>query len=77
MALFDDTLALAGSANLDSRSLFLNYELMLAFHATADVQAFADWFAQERESARRYIGKPPGLVRDVAEGLLLWVGFQL
>ncbi len=77
LALFDDTLALAGSANLDSRSLFLNYELMLAFHATADVQAFADWFAQERESARRYIGKPPGLVRDVAEGLLLWVGFQL
>ena len=77
LALFDDTLALAGSANLDIRSLFLNYELMFAFHAAADVQGFADWFAQECSSARRYAGQRPGLVRDVAEGLLLWLGFQL
>ena len=32
--------ALAGSANLDSRSLFLNYELMVAFHQGADVRRF-------------------------------------
>ena len=25
-------MAMSGSANLDSRSLFLNYELMVAFH---------------------------------------------
>lgn len=29
--LVDDELALAGSANLDGRSLFLNYEMMIAF----------------------------------------------
>ena len=28
----DDELALAGTANLDERSLFLNYELMVAFY---------------------------------------------
>ena len=31
--LIDDDLALAGSANLDERSLFLNYELTIAFYA--------------------------------------------
>ena len=36
LVVIDDTLALAGSANLDSRSLFLNYELMVAFYAAAD-----------------------------------------
>jgi cardiolipin synthase len=77
LVVVDDTLALAGSANLDARSLFLNYELMVAFHASGDVQRFADWFEQERASASPYQAQRPGLVRDVAEGTLLWVGFQL
>jgi cardiolipin synthase A/B len=77
LALIDDVLALAGSANLDSRSLFLNYELMLAFHKADDVRRFAAWFDAERVSAGRYTATAPGLVRDVAEGMLLWVGFQL
>jgi cardiolipin synthase len=77
LAVIDDTLALAGSANIDSRSLFLNYELMVAFHQAADVHRFAAWFERERAPARAYTGRPPGLLRDVAEGMLLWVGFQL
>lgn len=77
LAIVDDTLALAGSANLDSRSLFLNYELMLAFHERDDVRRFADWFAAERAPARPYAARPAGLLRDVAEGMLLWLGFQL
>lgn len=77
LAVVDDTLALAGSANLDSRSLFLNYELMIAFGDRADVQRFADWFAVERAPARPYAAQAPGLVRDVAEGMLLWAAFQL
>ena len=39
----DDTLALCGSLNLDSRSLFLNYELMTAFYSRRDVERFAAW----------------------------------
>ncbi|MEO7851091.1 MAG: phospholipase D-like domain-containing protein, partial [Rubrivivax sp.] len=77
LALVDDTLALAGSANIDSRSLFLNYELMIAFHAGADVQRFAAWFEKERASAGQYQARRPGLARDLAEGMVLWVGFQL
>jgi cardiolipin synthase len=77
LVVVDDTLALAGSANLDSRSLFLNYELMFAFHRTADVQRFGGWFDRERTAARPYVAERPGLARDLAEGMLLWVGFQL
>jgi cardiolipin synthase len=77
LVVIDDDLALAGSANLDSRSLFLNYELMVAFHAATDVQRFADWFEHERALAAPHRPRRPGLLRDVAEGTLLWIGFQL
>lgn len=77
LAIFDDGLALSGSANLDSRSLFLNYELMIAFHDRGDVARFAGWFERERTLAARYIPNPPGLLADIAEGLVLWTGFQL
>lgn len=77
LAVVDDVLALSGSANLDSRSLFLNYELMAAFHQREDVQRFADWFERERAGARAYAPRRIGLLRDLAEGMVLWVGFQL
>jgi len=73
----DDDLALAGSANLDERSLFLNYELMVAFYDPAAIERFAQWIARQRDACSAYRPRPPGLVRDVAEGLLLWLGFQL
>jgi cardiolipin synthase len=77
LALIDDAVALAGSANLDNRSLFLNYELMFAFHERAAIGHFETWFERERSAARLYVATPPGLMRDVAEGTLLWLGFQL
>ena len=77
LVVIDETLALAGSANLDSRSLFLNYEMMMAFHEAGDVRRFADWFEREKQSARLYTLRKPGLLRDLAEGMVLWVGFQL
>ncbi len=73
----DDQLALVGSANLDLRSLFLNYELMVAFYEPADVRRFAAWIEHERGLASRFEPKEPGLVRDLSEGLLLWLAFQL
>ncbi len=76
-AIVDDVLALAGSANLDSRSLFLNYELMVAFHDGGDVARFGAWFDRERTGAGRYVAEPPGLWRDIGEGLMLWIGFQI
>jgi cardiolipin synthase len=73
----DDTLALAGSANLDERSLFINFELMVAFYEHRDVKAFADWIERRAQGARIYVAHPPGLWRDLSEGLVLWLAFQL
>ena len=77
LAVVDDVLALSGSANFDSRSFFLNFELMVAFHAAADVGRFRAWFELERSGAERYAAEQPGFIRDLAEGMLLWVAFQL
>lgn len=73
----DDNLALSGSANLDSRSLFLNYEMMVAFYAVADVRRFASFIEGHREKADRYKVREPGLLRDLTEGMVLWLAFQL
>jgi cardiolipin synthase len=77
LAVIDETVALAGSANLDSRSLFLNYELMVAFHDAEAIQRFASWFEHEKMPARRFTPRRAGFITDIAEGLVLWLGFQL
>ena len=73
----DTRLALAGSANLDERSLFLNYELMVAFFDPAEVERFALWIERHRATAEHYRGQRPGLVREMGEGLVRWLAFQL
>ncbi len=73
----DDDLALAGSANLDERSLFLNYELTVAFHDPAPVAGFARWIDGLRIDAEVYRGDRPALVREMLEGLVRWLAFQL
>ena len=75
--LFDDELALAGSANLDGRSLFLNYEMMVAFYDRKAVRAFARWVTARQQESLSYVAQRPGIIRELAEGLLLWVAFQL
>jgi len=75
--IIDDELALAGSANLDERSLFLNYELMIAFFEPADVQRFARWIEQQRAGAALYQARLPGAMREIAEGMIRWLTFQL
>ena len=77
LAVIDDALALAGSANLDSRSLFLNYELMVAFNDGEAITRFASWFEHELAGAVRLEPKRAGLFTDIGEGLVLWLGFQL
>ena len=73
----DDDLALVGSANLDERSLFLNYELMIAFYEPTDVKLYATWIERQRNAAELYRAQPPRLWQEIAEGLLLWLAFQL
>ena len=73
----DNELALAGSANLDERSLFLNYELMIAFFGSSEVHRFASWIEHQRAHAAPYQARAPGVVREVGEGLIRWLAFQL
>lgn len=75
--LIDDDFALAGSANLDGRSLFLNYEMMVAFYERRAVRGFASWVEARRLECQPYVVRTPGLLRELAEGLLLWLAFQL
>lgn len=75
--LIDDELALVGSANLDERSLFLNYELMVAFYEPAVVQSFARWIEVRQSGTTHFLPRRPGLVRELVEGLVRWVAFQL
>lgn len=44
LVLVDDELAILGSANVDMRSLFLDYEIALFLHARSEVEAMAAWF---------------------------------
>ena len=73
----DSELALIGSANLDERSLFLNYELMVAFFESPDVHRFAQWIERQRASASPYQAQAPGALREFSEGLIRWLAFQL
>ena len=77
LVVVDDALALCGSANLDARSLFLNFEMYIAFHGRAQVEAFAQWHARAGEPARAFVAQRPSLPRDIVEGLVRAIGFQL
>ena len=73
----DEHMAMAGSVNLDSRSLFLNYELMVGFYDPGDIARFADWIEARIADAAPFAARAPSLARYVGEGLVLWLAFQL
>ncbi len=74
---FDETLAISGSVNLDSRSLLLNYECAVVFYGAGEISWLAQWIQSLIPEARAFDYRPPGLLRDIAEGLLLTVAYQL
>ena len=74
---FDESLAVSGSVNLDSRSLLLNYECAVVFYGTAEIGWLANWIRALIPEARPFDSRPPGLWRDIGEGLLLTVAYQL
>ena len=73
----DESLAIAGSVNLDSRSLLLNYESAVVFYGTDEIAWLAGWIDALQHGAQPFEPRPPGLWRDVGEGLLLTLGYQL
>lgn len=73
----DDAIALCGSANLDSRSLFLNFELMVAFYGAAEIAWLTSWIAARVAEGAPFVAREPSLPVDLAEGVVRVVGFQL
>jgi cardiolipin synthase len=74
---FDTSLALCGSPNLDSRSLLLNYESAFIFYGTEEIEWLAHWITALIQDSKPFDDRAPGILRDVAEGLLLTVAYQL
>jgi cardiolipin synthase len=75
--LIDTGFASCGSTNFDGRSLFLNYELNVLFHDPAQINTLAEWFAHQRAHAHEETIPAPGWWRDVIEGAVRALGFQL
>ena len=75
--IFDESLALVGSANFDERSLFLNYELMVAFYDASVIQDFAFWIKLQRDKSSAFNPKQPSMLREISEGVVRWIAFQL
>jgi cardiolipin synthase len=73
----DETLALCGSINLDLRSLLLNHEAAVVFYGREQIDWLAQWITAKAEQGEKYHAVPPTLLRDIAEGVLLTVAFQL
>jgi len=73
----DDDLAMCGSINLDLRSLLLNHEAGVLFYDRADVAWLAGWIDDLTADSQPFDATPPSFLRDIGEGLLLTVAFQL
>jgi len=74
---FDSSLALCGSVNLDSRSLLLNYESAVIFYGRREIDWLAAWIQALAADAHSYRKRRPSLWRDLGEGLLLTLAYQL
>jgi cardiolipin synthase A/B len=74
---FDRTVAMCGSPNLDSRSLLLNYESAVVFYGEREIEWLAGWIYGLLPDALAFNYRAPGLWRDLSEGLLLSVAYQL
>jgi cardiolipin synthase len=74
---FDQSLALSGSPNLDSRSLLLNYESAVVFYGKTEIAWLAGWITDLMPEADAFDARAPGLWRDLAEGLVLTLAYQL
>ena len=70
--LVDDSIAMTGSANIDLRSLFVNYELGAFFYHTDDIAQIASWIDDLKAGSERMSDLPvekPSLIRSTAEDL--------
>ncbi len=75
--IIDDSFAMAGSANLDIRSLFLNCEVMSGFYTKRDIAWLGNWFETLRRQTVRHHPQPVGALKELVEGITLLGAYQL
>ena len=74
--LMDDDIAILGSANIDLRSLFLNYEVGVLVYSASEIQAIDGWIGGLLLDALPGISRA-GLIRQVEEGMARLLAPQL
>ena len=67
--LFDDRLAVIGSANMDMRSLFLNFEVALFVHSPKQVDQVATWAEALMDRSKPEM-PTPGWARELTENVV-------
>jgi len=68
--LMDDSLAVIGSANMDMRSLMLNYEVMMLAFSELEIQATGNWMADLMADTRPLNEESVSVWREFGEGLV-------
>lgn len=69
LLLFDRSLAVSGSPNLDMRSMYLNFEIALFHYSPEEIVAIEEWFENMFPQCDPWLPKPLTLAREWAEGL--------
>ena len=73
LAVFDDDLAVLGSANLDLRSLYLNFEISVLLHSPAAVGEVCAWIERLDALAQDHTPPRAGLLRTWTEDLAVLI----
>ena len=73
----DKTLAMAGSANFDIRSLFLDYETMSCFYSKYDIDWLIRWIESLSDRSVIYHPRPVGIFKELVEGVVRLIAYQL
>ena len=66
---FDNSVAITGSPNLDMRSLYLNFEIALFHYSQAEIMQTARWMEGLMVEAEDVDAESSGFVRECAEGV--------
>ena len=73
----DKTFAMVGSANLDIRSMFLACEVMSCFYSKQDIDWLIRWIESLRDQSISYHLRPVGAFKEMVEGIVLLMAYQL
>lgn len=74
--LCDDSLAILGSANIDLRSLLLNFEAAILVYSKKEIHVIADWIDKLVQVSREGV-RDVGIIGGIGEGLARLLAPQL